>query len=193
MSHDNARILAFAGSTRLESFNKKLVAAAAKGAEDAGAQVTLIDLRDYSMPLFDQDLEAAEGLPENARALRELFLSHNALLIACPDYNGSLTRVHTNTIDWVSRRQEGEPPLACVKGKVALLLATSPGALGGMRALRHLQTILMGMQVIVLPEQKAIPKAAEVFGADGIADEKVRAEVERLGARLAEMTALFNA
>lgn len=193
MSHDNARILAFAGSTRLESFNKKLVAAAAKGAEDAGAQVTLIDLRDYSMPLFDQDLEAAEGLPENARALRELFLSHNALLIACPEYNGSLTGVLKNTIDWVSRRQEGEPPLACFKGKVALLLATSPGALGGIRALRHLQTILMGMQVIVLPEQKAIPKAAEVFGADGISDEKVRAEVERLGARLAEMTALFNA
>lgn len=193
MSHSNARILAFAGSTRLQSFNKKLAAAAAKGAEDAGAQVTLIDLRDYPLPLFDQDLEAAEGLPENARALRELFLSHNALLIACPEYNGSLTGVLKNTIDWVSRRQEGEPPLACFKGKVALLLATSPGALGGMRALRHLQTMLMGMQVIVLPEQKAIPKAAEAFGEDGISDEKVRAEVERLGARLAEMTALVNA
>lgn len=193
MSHNNARILAFAGSTRLQSFNKKLAAAAAKGAKDAGAQVTLIDLSDYPLPLFDQDLEAAEGLPENARALRELFLSHNAILIACPEYNGSLTGVLKNTIDWVSRRQEGEPPMACFKDKVALLLATSPGALGGIRALRHLQTILMGMQVIVLPEQKAIPKAAEVFGADGITDEKVRAEVERLGARLAEMTALFNA
>jgi NAD(P)H-dependent FMN reductase len=192
MSNSNARILAFAGSTRVHSFNKKLVAAAANGAENAGAQVTLIDLRDYPLPLFDQDLEAAEGLPENARALRELFLSHNALLIGCPEYNGSLPAVLKNTIDWVSRRQEGEPPLACFKNKVALLLSTSTGALGGLRVLRHLQTVLMGMQVVVLPEQKAIPKAAEVFNEEGIGDEKIRAEVERLGARLAEVAALFH-
>ncbi len=192
MSNSNARILAFAGSTRVHSFNKKLVAAAANGAENAGAQVTLIDLRDYPLPLFDQDLEAAEGLPENARALRELFLSHNALLIACPEYNGTLPAVLKNTIDWVSRRQEGEPPLACFKNKVALLLSTSTGALGGLRVLRHLQTVLMGMQVVVLPEQKAIPKAAEVFNEEGIGDEKIRAEVERLGARLAEVAALFH-
>ncbi len=193
MSDTNARILAFAGSTRVHSFNKKLAAAAAKGAEAAGAEVTLIDLREYPLPLFDQDLEAAEGLPENAKALRELFLSHNALLIACPEYNGSLPAVLKNVIDWVSRRQEGEPPLACFKNKIALLLATSPGGLGGMRALRHLQTVLMGMQVVVLPEQKAIPKAGEVFNDEGIADDKIRAEVERLGARLAEMAALFHA
>ncbi len=193
MSDTNARILAFAGSTRVHSFNKKLAAAAAKGAEAAGAKVTLIDLREYPLPLFDQDLEAAEGLPENAVALRELFLSHNALLIACPEYNGSLPAVLKNAIDWVSRRQEGEPPLACFKNKIALLLATSPGALGGLRALRHLQTVLMGMQVVVLPEQKAIPKAGEVFNDEGIADDKIRAEVERLGARLAEMAGLFHA
>lgn len=193
MSNSNARILAFAGSTRVHSFNKKLAAAAAKGAETAGAQVTLIDLRDYPLPLFDQDLEAAEGLPENAKALRALFLSHNALLIACPEYNGSLPAVLKNTIDWVSRRQEGEPPLACFKNKVALLLSTSTGALGGLRVLRHLQTVLMGMQVVVLPEQKAVPKAAEVFNEGGIGDEKIRVEVERLGARLAEVAALFHA
>lgn len=193
MSDSNARILAFAGSTRVQSFNKRLAAAAAKGAEDAGAQVTLIDLRDFPLPLFDQDLEVADGLPENAAALRALFLRHNALLIACPEYNGSLPAVLKNTLDWVSRKQEGEPPLACFKNKVALLLATSPGALGGLRALRHLQAVLMGMQVLVLPEQKAIPKAGEVFNDEGIVDEKIRAEVERLGARLAEMAALFHA
>lgn len=193
MSDNNARILAFAGSTRVQSFNKRLAAAAAKGAEAAGAQVTLIDLRDFPLPLFDQDLEVADGLPENAAALRALFLGHNALLIACPEYNGSLPAVLKNTIDWVSRKQEGEVPLACFKNKVALILATSPGALGGLRALRHLQAVLMGMQVLVLPEQKAIPKAGEVFNDEGIVDEKIRAEVERLGARLAEMAALFHA
>jgi len=193
MPESKARILAFAGSTRIDSYNKKLAAAAAKGAEDAGASVTLIDLRDYPMPLFDQDLEAAEGLPENARALRELFLSHNGLLIANPEYNGSLSAVLKNTIDWLSRRQGDEEPLICFKDKIALLVATSPGGLGGLRALRHLQTVLMGIKVIVLPEQKAIPNASKVFDENGIADEKIRGDVEKLGARLAEVTALFHA
>jgi chromate reductase len=193
MTQRKVRILAFAGSTRMHSYNKKLAAAAAKGAEAAGAEVTLIDLRDYPLPLFDEDLEAAEGLPENARALRALFLSHEALLIANPEYNGSLSAVLKNTIDWLSRRQPDEEPLVCFKDKVALLVAASPGALGGLRALRHLQTVLMGIKVIVLPEQKAIPNAAKVFDDHGIADEKIRLEVERLGARLAEMTALFHA
>jgi len=187
MSEPKVRILAFAGSTRTDSFNKKLAAIAAKSAEAAGAEVTLIDLRDYPLPLLDQDLEVAEGLPEKARALRELFLSHDALLIANPEYNGSLTAVLKNTIDWVSRPQEGLPPLACFKGKTALLIAASPGALGGLRALRHLQTILMGLGVTVLPEQKAIPSAAKVFDDTGITDEKIRADIERLGARLVEV------
>lgn len=193
MSQRKVRILAFAGSTRIKSYNKKLAAVAAKGAEAAGAEVTLIDLRDYPLPLFDEDLEAMEGLPENARALRELFLSHDALIIANPEYNGSLSAVLKNTIDWLSRRQEGDEPLVCFKDKVALLVAASPGALGGLRALRHLQTVLMGIKVIVLPEQKAIPNANKVFDENGIADEKIRQDVERLGARLAEMAALFHA
>lgn len=193
MSNANARILAFAGSTRAGSFNKKLAAAAAKGAENAGAEVTLIDLRDYPMPLYDGDLEAAEGLPEKARALREIFLAHNGLIIASPEYNGSFSAVLKNTIDWLSRKQGDEVPLACFKGKVALLLATSPGALGGLRSLRHLQQLLMGIQVNVLPEQKAIPNAPAVFNEHGIADDKIRAEVERLAARLAEMTAKIHA
>lgn len=193
MPTKNVRILAFAGSTRIDSYNKKLAAAAAKGAEAAGAEVTLVDLRDYPMPLFDQDLEAAEGLPENARALRELFLSHQGLLIASPEYNGSLSGVLKNTIDWLSRRQGDEEPLICFKDKIALLLSASPGNLGGLRALRHLQTVLMGIKVVVLPEQKSIPNAGKVFDDAGIADDKIREDVERLGARLAEMTALFHA
>ena len=193
MPNANVRILAFAGSTRVHSYNKKLAATAARGAEAAGAEVTLIDLRNYPLPLFDEDLEGAEGLPENAAALRELFLSHNALLIACPEYNGSLTAVLKNTIDWLSRRQPDEEPLVCFKDKVALLVSASPGGLGGLRALRHLQTVLMGLKVIVLPEQKSIPNADKVFDEEGIADEKIRTDVERLGARLAEMAGLFHA
>ena len=83
------RIMAFAGSTRRESVNKKLVAIAAHGAREAGAEVTLIDLKDFPLPLFDQDLEAEQGMPENGKKLKKLFIDHDGLLIASPEYNSS--------------------------------------------------------------------------------------------------------
>jgi chromate reductase, NAD(P)H dehydrogenase (quinone) len=102
-----ARILAFAGSLRRESFNKKLVPIAAKGARDAGAEVTLISLEDFPLPLFDQDLEARQGMPENGMKLKQLFIDHDGLLIASPEYNSSITAVLKNAIDWVSRPAPG--------------------------------------------------------------------------------------
>src|SRR5262245_6276714 len=106
------RILAFAGSLRADSFNRKLVKPAAEAARAAGADVTLIDLKDYPLPIFDQDLEKAEGLPANARKLKDLFLAHQGLLIVSPEYNSSITAVLKNTIDWVSRPVPNEASLA---------------------------------------------------------------------------------
>src|SRR4029453_9904693 len=98
------RILAFAGSARRDSFNKRLVKIAAHGAERAGAQVTLIDLKDYPLPIMDQDLEAEQGLPATAVPLKKLFLENDGLLMSCPEYNSSITPLWKNTIDWVSRQ-----------------------------------------------------------------------------------------
>src|SRR4051794_3544661 len=110
------KILAFAGSTRTASFNKQVVQIAAEGARAAGAQVEIIDLRDLPMPLFDQDLEAAEGLPENAKKFKALLRSSDALLIASPEYNSSISAVLKNAIDWASRAEtEEEPPLVCFR------------------------------------------------------------------------------
>ena len=137
------RILAFAGSTRLESFNNRLVRIAESGARDSGATVTHIDLRDYRLPLFDQDEEAANGKPDGARALKQLLVDHDGLLIASPEYNSSVTGVLKNTIDWVSRPDDGDPfPLVGLRGKVVALMSASPGALGGLRGLVHLRSIL---------------------------------------------------
>src|SRR5215831_8860589 len=116
------RILAFAGSTRRESFNKKLVPIAAKGARDAGADVTLIDLKDFPLPLFDQDFESEHGMPENGKKLKTLFIEHDGLLIASPEYNSSITGVLKNAIDWVSRPAPDAPPLVAFRGKVATLM-----------------------------------------------------------------------
>jgi len=175
------RILAFAGSTRTESFNKKLNRVAADAARRAGGEVTQVDLRDFPMPLFDGDLEAKEGLPENAKTLRELFLSHRGLLISAPEYNSSITGVLKNTIDWMSRQQPGEPPLACFLGKVAALTSASPGQLGGLRGLVTLRSILGNIKVLVLADQVAIPKANEAFTPEGsLKDPKQHGAVENL-------------
>jgi chromate reductase, NAD(P)H dehydrogenase (quinone) len=180
------RILAFASSTRKESFNKKLVAIAAQGAREAGAEVTLIDLKDFPLPLFDQDLEAEQGMPENGKKLKKLFIDHDGLLIASPEYNSSFPAVLKNAIDWVSRPAPGEPSLAAFRGKAATLMSASPGALGGLRGLVHVRSILGNLGVIVLPDQIALAKAHEVFQPDGsLVDPKRQAGVEELGKTLA--------
>lgn len=181
-------ILAFAGSTRTESYNKRLVQIAVMGARAAEADVTLIDLRNYPLPLYDGDLEVRDGLPANARKLKDLFLAHRGLLISAPEYNSSITAVLKNVIDWVSRPVPGESSLACFDGKVAALMSASPGALGGLRGLVHLRSILQNIKVLVLPDQVAVPRAGEAFNPDGsLKDAKQQAAVEELGARLAQV------
>ncbi|HSB77377.1 MAG TPA: NAD(P)H-dependent oxidoreductase [Candidatus Methylomirabilis sp.] len=182
------RILAFAGSTRTESYNKRLIQIAVKGARAAGTDVTLIDLRDYPLPLYDGDLEVRDGLPANARKLKDLFLAHRGLLISAPEYNSSITAVLKNAIDWVSRPVPGESSLACFDGKVAALMSASPGALGGLRGLVHLRSILQNIKVLVLPDQVAVPRAGDAFNPDGsLKDAKQQAAVAELGTRLGQV------
>lgn len=182
------RILAFAGSTRTESFNKKLIKIAVEGARTAGAEVTLLDLRDYPMPLYDGDLEASSGIPENAKKFKEQMLAHQGLLIAAPEYNSSITGVLKNTIDWASRSAPGEASLACFTGKVAALMSASPGALGGLRGLVHVRSILGNINVLVIPDQVAVMRANDAFNPDGsLKDAKQHTLVQQLGAKVAQM------
>lgn len=182
------KILAFAGSTRTDSFNKKLVKIAATGAMDGGADVTVIDLRDFAMPLYDGDLEQQQGLPSNAKKLKDLMLSHQGLLISAPEYNSSISGVLKNTIDWVSRPSAGEESLACFKGKVAGIMSASPGGLGGLRGLVHVRAILENISVLVIPDQIAVGKAHEVFNADGtLKDKKQEDQVKRIGSSVAKL------
>lgn len=188
------KILAFAGSARTDSYNKKLVQVAANGARAVGAEVTYIDFRDLPMPLFDEDLEQAEGMPENARKFKELMIAHDGLLIACPEYNSSITPVLKNAIDWASRPGENQPPLAAFANKVAAIMSASPGALGGLRGLVSVRSILGNIKVIVLPDQIAVPKAYEAFNADGtLVDPKQQESVANLGASVANVVAKLKA
>lgn len=188
------KILAFAGSTRTDSYNKALVKIALSGAKAAGADVTFVDLRDFPMPLYDGDLEDREGLPENARTFKALLLSHQGLLIASPEYNSSISGVLKNAIDWASRTEnDDEPPLACFKGKVCSLMSASPGALGGLRGLVTVRSILGNIGVIVLPDQVAVPKAHEAFNDAGeLKESKQQKSVQALGANVANMLIKLN-
>lgn len=188
------KILAFAGSARQQSYNHQLLQVAAEAAENAGAKVSLINFRDYSLPIFDEDLEAEQGTPENARRLQQLFIDHDGLLIASPEYNSSITPLLKNVIDWVSRPIPDQPPLAAYQGKLAALLAASPGALGGLRGLVHVRAILGNIGVTVLPQQFALSKANTAFDSDGrLIDEKQQRTVEQIGQSLAQMIAKMKA
>jgi NAD(P)H-dependent FMN reductase len=181
------RILAFGGSLRRDSFNQKLVALAAEGARAAGAEVTVISLREFPMPVFDQDLEDSSGKPEAAVRLKALFASHHGLLIASPEYNSSLTAALKNAIDWVSRADsDDEPMLSALSGKSAVLCSASPGGLGGLRGLVHLRAILGNLGITVLPDQFALGSAHNAFAPDGsLSDPARNTTALSLGAKLA--------
>ncbi len=185
-----SKILAFSGSARNGSFNQQLVQIAARGAEAAGANVTIVNLKDFPMPIFNQDLESSEGMPEHAARLKKLFIEHDAILISSPEYNSSITPLLKNSIDWVSRAAEGEPPLVAYQGKVAGLMAASPGGLGGLRGLVHLRAILGNIGVTVLPQQMAISAAYQAFDEQGnLRDQKSQETVLGIGRSVAKTAA----
>lgn len=166
--NNKLKILAFAGSAREGSFNKKLIKVAVGGARKAGADVTLIDLADYRFPLYDGDLESKEGLPGKAKELKKMMMEHDGFLIASPEYNSSISGVLKNAIDWVSRPEKDDPISLCAfRGKSAALMSASPGHLGGLRGLVTLRSILENIYCLVVPEQVTISNAMEAFNEDG--------------------------
>lgn len=162
------KLLFLAGSARKDSINKKLAKLAAEIAQDAGAQVTYIDLKDFEMPLYDGDFEQDNGIPDNAKKLKQLFAQHDGFFIASPEYNGSMSALLKNSLDWISRpHEENEAPLIAFRGKVAALGAVSPGGLGGLRGLVPLRMMLGNIGVTVVPSQVAVSSGFQAFDEDG--------------------------
>lgn len=182
------KILAFAGSTREASLNKRLVQVAADAARAAGAAVTLIDLRDYPMPPYDGDLEAGEGLPASAHALKDLFKAHDGLLISAPEYNGGISGMLKNTLDWISRRGHDDRTVAAFGGKIAGLMSAAPGALGGLRGLGQLRHVLTSVGVLVIPQQCAVGGGTAAFSDNGrLIDPARQAAIEAIAARVVDL------
>lgn len=158
------KLLFLSGSARRESLNQKLAIKAAQIAKNKGAAVTVIDLKDFQMPLYDGDLEAAEGLPKTAIKLKNLFIEHDGFYIASPEYNSSFSALLKNALDWISRPHEkDEAPLSAYNGKTAAIGSVAPGAFGGLRGLVPLRMMLGNIMVHVIPNQVAIPFGFDAF------------------------------
>jgi NAD(P)H-dependent FMN reductase len=189
------RILVIPGSLRTGSHNARLAALAAKELALAEAEVTLISLEDYPLPLFDADLAAASGPPQAAAQLKRMLIAHQGVFITSPEYSASVTPLLKNTIDWISRvRDRGEPTYAAFKGRVfAIGSATNSGS-GGLRSLMALRQILeLGCGALVIPEQVAVPRAEEAFDdKDNLKDEALAAALKAMARRLVELASMMS-
>ncbi|MEO1700739.1 MAG: NAD(P)H-dependent oxidoreductase [Pseudomonadota bacterium] len=164
------KFMIFAGSTRAGSLNVKLAKAAMKVLAEAGAETTYINLDDYPLPIFDEDLKSEKGIPANATKLAQTVTAHDGLFVASPEYNSSVSPLLKNTIDWLSVISSKPKPFP---GITVALGAASPGTLGGVRGLYHLRAILMNVGAQVITEQSIVPRAKEAFDEEGhVTDER---------------------
>ena len=183
-----AKLLIFAGSTRQNSFNRKLAHVAADMARARGAEVTQLELGDLDIPMYNADLEA-RGTPPDVMRLKQLMFEHPAWIICSPEYNGSYTALLKNTIDWASSPVKSDPAwtdgFKSFTGKVVGMLSASPGALGGLRSQSHLAPLLLNAGCWVAPQAFALSHASDAFDAEGklIHDahtERVQAVIEQV-------------
>ena len=183
------RILAFAGSVRDASFNQRLVRVGAQIARDAGAEVTLLDLREHELPIYNADLERKQGLPDNVGKLKTLFAAHHGMLIASPENNASVSALLKNMFDWVSRPSGGPADLVKLQGKVAAMTSATTGVMGGLRGMASLRVILQTLGVLTLAEQYGLSRADHAFADDGtLKDPASHAALEKVVQRLVFVT-----
>jgi chromate reductase, NAD(P)H dehydrogenase (quinone) len=183
------KVLALCGSGRRHSLNRKLLEIAARGAHEAGGEITFVSSADFGLPLYEGDVESAHGVPDSVRALQRLFEEHAALLVASPEHNGGYPASLKNAIDWVSRPLEGgEPGIRLIASKVAAVISASPGPMGGVRSMLGMRGVLEKLGALVIPQGFSLGTAHLAFTEAGrLSDEKADAEARLVGARLVEM------
>ena len=185
------RILVFNGSNRSGSYSGKVADAALRELAKHEVEVTRISFIDFPLPLMDEDLEAEKGIPDNAVKLARMIAAHDGMLIASPEYNGSIPPLLKNVIDWVSRvSRDGDRPLKPYQGKVVGLASSSNGHFAGIRAINHLRAVLIHIGLQVVSEQCSVPNGPQAFDEmDRLADERARSNLERTVRSLVEHAA----
>lgn len=182
------KILVFAGSVRSGAFSGRAADVAQKTLAMLGGEVTRISLADYPLPIMDEDLEREHGIPENAvRAARHI-AAHDGVLIATPEYNGSIPPLLKNTVDWVSRvRHDGRKPFRPLEGKPVGLCSSSRGRYGGIRAIAHLRAVLVRCRMEVVSPECSVPEGERAFDENGeFFDKRMQQSMEHLCRTLLE-------
>ena len=152
------KIIAFAASSSSRSINRRLVGYAA-GLADA-ADVEILDLNDFELPLFSVDREEKLGQPELAHAFVDKIGGCDAVLISLAEHNGSYSAAYKSLFDWASRINP-----KVYQDKPMVLLATSPGGRGGKSVLELAlnQMPRFGGQVVA---SVSVPSFDENFNSD---------------------------
>jgi chromate reductase, NAD(P)H dehydrogenase (quinone) len=176
------KLLVFAGSTRLNSWNRKLAKVVAAMARSAGAEVTHLELAEFDVPMYNADLEAS-GTPADVMRLKQIGYEHPAWIICTPEYNASYPALLKNTLDWISSPVKSDPvwndDMRSTRGKVVGMLSASPGGLGGLRSQSHLLPLLLNLECWVAPKNYALARAADAFDANGqLVSELARTRVQ---------------
>src|SRR5512140_579609 len=180
------KILVIPGSLRTGSLNVRLAATAAHELAQAGAEITRISLADFPLPIYDGDLQGKSGVPKNAVNLKRMISAHHGVLIVTPEYNSSVPALVKNTIDWVSRVQDGQERRGQVfRERPFAIAAASESRLGGTRALAALRLILSACHATVIPNQLALSFAGEAY--DDMDRLKHPADIEALNALVRQM------
>jgi len=158
------KILIIPGSCRGSSFNTRLAASAVRIFSSLDCEVTRISLNDYPLPLFNGDLETQKGAPEQAMKLARLFDLHDGIMLVSPEYNGSISPLLKNALDWVSRiKSDNRGKIIPYEGKIFALASASPGNLGGIRGLSHLRDIITSVGATIIAQQVAVSGASGAF------------------------------
>ncbi|MER8864802.1 NAD(P)H-dependent oxidoreductase [Mesorhizobium sp. M0751] len=188
------KILVFAGSVRNGAYSGRTADVAQKELAMQGAEVTRISLADYPLPILDQDLEKDEGIPENAVKLGRMIAAHDGLLIATPEYNGSIPPLLKNTIDWVSQlRKDGGRTFRPFAGKVAGLCSSSNGPFAGIRCINHLRAVLVRCRMEVVTPECSVPEGGNAFDDEGnFRDERLHQSMEHLCRTLIETSRMLS-
>lgn len=151
-------VVVVSGSTRRDSLNQHLARLAAASLAARGREAEYLDLDRYPMPLYHGDVEAEHGAPESAERLHARITAADGLLVASPEYNGTMPPLLKNTVDWLTRVERG-----VLRGRTVGLMGASPGSRGAAHALGMIRTWFEYLGLDVLDEQFSLPKAREAL------------------------------
>ena len=177
----SASVVVLSGSTRVGSHNTAVAVEIARSLSERGVGAELVDLRAFTLPLFDPDLEAADGVPDAARRLHDVIGAHDGLVIVTPEYNGSVSTLLKNTIDWIARVDR-----SVLQRRVVALASASPSSRGGATGRASLRAMCDHMGVELLERELGVARSHEVVVDGVIDDEHASAEIDAFAAAVVE-------